>query len=82
MSTIVVIKVMIPLHHPRLLKERGKSNDLQLLRNCQISPATVHWTVIFLILWKSALEDSFSVKCYWQKKSVDYFQKKTKDNNH
>lgn len=43
---------------------------------------TVHWTVIFLILWKSALEDSFSVKCYWQKNSVDYFQKKTKDNNH
>lgn len=38
MSIIVVTKVMIPLHHPRLLKKNGKKNDSQLLRSCQTSP--------------------------------------------
>ena len=38
MSNTVVVKVMIPLHHPRLWQKNGKENDLWLLMNCQVSP--------------------------------------------
>ena len=37
MSNTVVVKVMIPLHHPRQ-KKNGKENDLRLLMSCQASP--------------------------------------------
>lgn len=70
MSTTVVMKVMIPLHLPRLLKKDEKENDLQLLRNCQISPVKYirllsSWFCGNLLLKTTSLWNVIGRKIQW-----------------